>query len=106
MDKRQKTALECNIDVAQRELDSRNAQGEDVSLLRVCQQTAQIVEVAESWLSQRALSPFMALTKIELEAIDTAMAHDKLADGYGQRNQARAMRLQMADQRCNDWRAA
>ena len=90
MDIRQKTALECNIDVAQRELDSRDAQGEDVSLLRVCQQTAQIVEVEPA----------------DFDAIDTATAHDKLADGYGQRNQAQAMRLQMADQRRNDWSAA
>lgn len=36
-------ALQCNINVAQRELDSRAAQGEDVSHLRVCQETAAIV---------------------------------------------------------------
>lgn len=35
----------------------------------------------------------------DLDAIDAAMARDKLADGYGQRHQARAMRLQLEDQR-------
>lgn len=55
---------------------------------------------------QRALSPFMALTEIELEAIDAAMLADKASDGYGQRNQAQAMRLQMADQQRQDWSAA
>lgn len=40
-------AHECNIDVAQRELDRRSAEGEDVSLLAVCQRTAQIVPVVE-----------------------------------------------------------
>lgn len=39
-------AHQFNIDVAQRELDRRNAEGEDVSNLRVCQTTAQIVKVA------------------------------------------------------------
>ena len=36
------------------------------------------------------------LTSADLEAIDAAMARDKAIDGYGQRNQAQAMRLQMA----------
>ena len=36
-------AHQYNIDVAQRELDRRNAEGEDVSHLVVCQRTAQIV---------------------------------------------------------------
>jgi hypothetical protein len=40
-------ALECNIDVAQRELDARAAQGEDVSELYVCQKTAQILRRAK-----------------------------------------------------------
>ena len=54
--------------------------------------------------AQRQSMP-VTLTSADHQAIDAAMAHDKLADGYGQRNQARAMRLQMADQRCNDWSA-
>ena len=45
------------------------------------------------------------LTPADLEAIDAAMLADKASDGYGQRNQARAMRLQMADQRRQDWSA-
>lgn len=36
-------ALQLNIDAAQRELNRRDAEGEDVSHLRVCQQTAAIV---------------------------------------------------------------
>lgn len=39
-------ALQCNIDAAQRELDGRAAQGEDVSRLRVCQRTAAIIPAA------------------------------------------------------------
>ena len=31
----------------------------------------------------------------DLQAIDAAMHADKLADGYGQRNQANALRLQI-----------
>ena len=54
---------------------------------------------------QQAQSQHM-LTPADLEAIDTATARDKLADGYGQRNQMQAMRLQMADQQRNDWSAA
>lgn len=37
-------ALEYNIDSAQRELDRRNAEGEDVSGLHVCPKTAAIVK--------------------------------------------------------------
>lgn len=39
------------------------------------------------------------MTEPERIAIDDAMQADKLADGYGQRNQQRAMRLQMSDPR-------
>lgn len=46
-DATQNIGLQINIDSAQRELNSRSTQGEDVSLLRVCQETAQIVEVDE-----------------------------------------------------------
>jgi len=38
-------ALQCNIDAAQRELDQRNAEGEDVSHLFVCQRTGQILMI-------------------------------------------------------------
>ncbi len=38
-------ALQCNIDAAQRELNRRAAEGEDVSHLRVCQETAAIVRL-------------------------------------------------------------
>ncbi len=41
----------------------------------------------------------VTLTPADFEAIDAAMLRDKLADGYGQRHQARAMRLQILDQR-------
>ncbi len=41
----QRQALQFNIDAAQRELDQRDADGEDVSHLRVCQLTAAIVKV-------------------------------------------------------------
>ena len=54
--------------------------------------------------AQRQHMP-VTLTPADLEAIDTAMARDKLADGYGQRNQMQAMRLQMADQQRQDWSA-
>jgi hypothetical protein len=41
----------------------------------------------------------VTLTPADLEAIDAATARDKAVDGYGQRHQARAMRLQILDQR-------
>lgn len=41
----------------------------------------------------------VTLTEADLEAIDAAIARDKAVDGYGQRHQARALRLQVADQR-------
>lgn len=37
-------AFECNLDAAQRELDRRAAEGEDVSDLIVCARTARIVK--------------------------------------------------------------
>ncbi len=43
--------------------------------------------------------PVVTLTPADLDAIDAAMARDKQNDGYGQRNQAQAMRLQILDQR-------
>lgn len=39
-------AMQLNIDAAYRELHSRDAQGEDVSMLRVCERTAKIVPIS------------------------------------------------------------
>jgi hypothetical protein len=44
-------AHQLNIDAAQRELDSRAAQGESVSHLRVCQQTARIIPAPHTTFS-------------------------------------------------------
>lgn len=56
-------AHQLNIDAAQRELDSRAAQGEDVSHLRVCQKTAAIVP---------ARNPLI-LNQAQAEAVYSAM---------------------------------
>lgn len=51
---------------------------------------------------QVALAPFVVpkpLSEAECLAIDRAMHADKINDGYGKRNEANAMRLQMADPR-------
>lgn len=42
------SALQLNIDAAQRELDRRNAEGEDVGAYRVCQETGRIVKCAKA----------------------------------------------------------
>ena len=44
------------------------------------------------------------LTDEQVKELDFAMLRDKASDGYGQRNQAQAMRLQVADQQ-QDWSA-
>lgn len=41
-------ALELNIDAAQRELDRRNAEGEDVGAYRVCRETGRIIKCAKA----------------------------------------------------------
>jgi len=42
------SALQLNIDAAQRELDRRNAEGEDVGAYRVCQDTGRIIKCAKA----------------------------------------------------------
>ena len=48
-----------------------------------------------STTTQLKQSPEPILPESRLHAIDAAMHADKLADGYGQRNQANALRLQI-----------
>ena len=57
-------ALQLNIDAAQRELDRRAAEGEDVSGLRVCEKTATIVP---------ATKPALVLNPAQAEAVYSAM---------------------------------
>jgi hypothetical protein len=47
----------------------------------------------------QALRPAAPLPEADALAIDMAMHADKLDDGYGKRNEASALRLQMADPR-------
>lgn len=75
-------AHQYNIDAAQRELDMRSAEGEDVSHLRVCQRTAAIVPAvaaviehdpnytppARDWTLDRALPTTPEQLRAALEA--------------------------------------
>ena len=52
---------------------------------------------------QHALRPFMPLTESERQVVDMEIA--RWQGDHHARNDLQALRLQQADQRCNDWSA-